>query len=256
MDVDPSWALLGLAALLAGMVDAIVGGGGLIQIPALLSAYPAESPARLFGTNKVASIVGTSSAAIQYSRRISVPWALALPGATAAALSAWCGANFVSAINPSVLKPLVILLLLLAAAYTFHHKDFGLISPLKTDAALSPAPSVFIGMVVGFYDGFFGPGTGSFFIFLLIRFAGLDFLRASASAKIFNVATNLGALSFFGSTQAVMWPIGVLMAVCNLTGAQIGSHLAIRGGARLVRKIFLAVVLILVGKLTVELYRQ
>lgn len=256
MDIDLVWVALGLGAALAGFVDAVVGGGGLIQIPALMAAYPQETPARLFGTNKLASIVGTSSAAVQYARRIAVPWGIALPGAAAALVGAWLGANMVSALDPAYLKPLVVVLLLVVAAYTYRRKHFGEERSASDDRPVRVGVPVLIGGGIGFYDGFFGPGTGSFFIFLLIRFVGLDFLRASVTAKILNAATNLAAISYFAGIGAVMWQQGAMMAVCNLLGAQIGSRMALRRGVPFVRRMFLLVVLALVVKLVADLARD
>lgn len=252
MEFELTWLALGFAALAAGFVDAIAGGGGLIQIPALMAAYPQELPARLFGTNKLASIIGTASAAVRYGRRIPIPWSVALPGALAALVGAWLGARFVSALDPALLRPMVMVLLLVVAAYTYFKKDFGQ-DDLDHDQPVAPWVPMGIGGAVGFYDGFFGPGTGSFFIFLLIHLVGLDFLRASVTAKILNVATNLAAISYFAMTDSVMWRLGILMALCNLIGAQLGSRLALARGTSFVRQVFLVVVLVLVGKLGLDL---
>ncbi|NMG14057.1 sulfite exporter TauE/SafE family protein [Aromatoleum bremense] len=247
---DPETLLffLGLAAFLAGFVDAVVGGGGLVQIPALFTAFPASLPATLFGTNKLASIVGTSSAAIQYARRVAIPWRVALPAAASALAGAWFGARAVAYLSPAVLKPVILLLLILVAIYTFIRKDFG-----AADATVEPqhatAPAVLIGASVGFYDGFFGPGTGSFLIFLFVRFLAMDFLRASVTAKIVNVATNLAAIAFFTSHVAILWQAAGVMACSNLAGALVGSRLALRHGAAFVRKMFLGVVTVLIGKM-------
>ena len=237
---------------MAGMVDAIVGGGGLIQIPVRFSAYPTEAPAPIFGTTKLARIVGTSSAAWQYARRIKVPWALAAPGVLFALGGAAVGARGVSILDPTLVRPGVIVLLLAVAFYTYRRKDFGV-------AGLAPGaepPPRWIGWLIalgiGCYDGLFGPGTGSFFIFLLIRFAHLDFLHASAVAKLWNAATNLSAIGVFAAVGAVKWEVGALMAVCNLLGAQVGTYLALRRGAGFVRHVFLGVVLMLVAKLALD----
>lgn len=254
MDFDTHWLALGLAAMFAGFVDAVVGGGGLIQIPALLTGFPSEPPARLFGTNKLASIVGTTSAALQYAKRVPIPWSVALPGAGAALLGSWYGARLVSALDPAFLRPLVLVLLLAVATYTFRRKDFGAERVVPAGRVGIHIP-LFIGGGVGVYDGFFGPGTGTFFIFLLIRFAGMTFLGASVTAKILNAATNLAAISFFGLTGAVMWKVGAGMALCNLLGAQLGSRLALRRGVPFVRQVFLAVVLVLMAKLALDLVR-
>ena len=226
MDIDFVFLALGLAAFFAGFVDSIVGGGGLIQLPALFTAFPATSPATLFGTNKLASVIGTSSAAIQYSRRVAIPWRVA--------------------------GPLILVLLVLVAVYTFMRKDLGSASNEPEHGRRSAALAVAIGGVIGFYDGFFGPGTGSFLIFLFIRLLGMDFLRASVSAKILNVATNLAAIAFFVGNVELMWKLAALMAACNLCGAVLGSRMALRHGTGFVRKMFLGVVLVLIARLTYD----
>ncbi|MDX5363449.1 MAG: TSUP family transporter [Pseudazoarcus pumilus] len=253
MDLEGVLLVIAVAAFMAGFVDAVVGGGGLIQIPALFTAFPATSPATLFGTNKIASIVGTTSAAVQYSRRVSIPWKIALPGATAALIGAWFGARAVAWMPVELLRPLVLLLLVLVAVYTFARKDFGTGVSKAALANRDVVITVVIALCVGFYDGFFGPGTGSFFIFLLVRFISLDFLHASATAKILNVATNLAALAFFASSVDLLWKAGLIMACCNLTGAVIGSRMALRHGAGFVRHIFLVVVVLLIAKMAYDL---
>ncbi len=253
MELEFLFLMLGLAAFFAGFVDAVVGGGGLIQIPALFAAYPGTAPATLFGTNKVASIVGTTSAAVQYARRVSIPWHAALPGAMAALVGAWYGAKAVAYLPPEVLRPLILLLLIAVAAYTFARKDLGQHSREHGAPARTMAISGGIGLVIGFYDGFFGPGTGSFLIFLFIRLLGMDFLRASVTAKILNVATNLAAISFFALNVEVLWKLGLLMALCNLAGAVTGSRMALKHGTAFVRRMFLVVVSALILKLSYDL---
>ncbi|HAY11287.1 MAG TPA: hypothetical protein DCY18_15400, partial [Thauera sp.] len=128
MEIEFLFLALGLAALFAGFVDSVVGGGGLIQLPALFTALPNAAPATLFGTNKLASIVGTTSAAIQYGRRVSIPWRVALPGAAAALVGSWYGAKAVAYLDPAILRPLILVLLVAVAAYTFIRKDLGAVS--------------------------------------------------------------------------------------------------------------------------------
>lgn len=254
MDIDFIFFALGLAALFAGFVDSIVGGGGLIQLPALFTAFPGTTPATLFGTNKLASIVGTTSAAIQYSRRVAIPWRVAGPGALAALVGSWYGAKAVAYLDPAILRPLILVLLVLVAGYTFLRKELGAVSNEPEHGKRSAALAVLIGGGVGFYDGFFGPGTGSFLIFLFIRFLGMDFLRASVSAKILNVATNLAAIGFFVGNVELMWKLAAVMAVCNLTGSIIGSRMALKHGTGFVRKMFLGVVLVLIARLTYDTF--
>lgn len=253
-DIELVYFLLALAAFGAGYVDAVVGGGGLIQTPALLAAFPTTAPATLFGTNKVASIVGTSSAAIQYARRVRVPWRLALPGAFAALIGSWYGAKAVTYLPPDMIRPFVLILLVLVALYTFIKKDFGTVASTPREANGDVLRVMAIGGGIGFYDGFFGPGTGSFFIFLFVRFLAMDFLRASVTAKILNVATNLAAISYFALNVEIMWMLGGMMALANLSGAILGSRMAIRHGAGFVRQVFLVVVSALVLKMTYDLF--
>lgn len=254
MDFEYIFFALGLAALFAGFVDSIVGGGGLIQLPALFTAFPATAPATLFGTNKLASIVGTGSAALQYSRRVAIPWGVAGPGAVAALVGSWYGAKAVAYLDPSILRPLILILLVLVAGYTFMRKELGSVSREPEHGRRSAALAVGIGGIIGFYDGFFGPGTGSFLIFLFIRLLGMDFLRASVSAKILNVATNLAAIAFFVGNVALMWKLAAVMAACNLVGSIIGSRMALKHGTGFVRKMFLGVVLVLIARLTYDTF--
>lgn len=254
MEIEFLFLALGLSALFAGFVDSVVGGGGLIQLPALFTALPNAAPATLFGTNKLASIVGTTSAAIQYGRRVSIPWRVALPGAAAALVGSWCGAKAVAYLDPAILRPLILVLLVAVAAYTFIRKDLGAVSAEPAHGARSALLAATIGAVIGFYDGFFGPGTGSFLIFLFIRFLGMDFLRASVTAKILNVATNAAAISFFVGNVELLWKLAAVMAVCNLAGALLGSRMALKHGVVFVRKMFLAVVTVLIARLAYDTF--
>ncbi|MFA7270870.1 MAG: TSUP family transporter [Sterolibacterium sp.] len=233
--------LLCAAAFAAGLIDAVVGGGGLIQIPALFSVLPQAQPATLFGTNKLASIFGTSSAALRYARRIDVPWRAALPAALAAFVLSYFGAMTVALLPKEWLRPLVLVLLLIVTAYTYVRKDLGAVDQRRVHGRRDMLLALLSGGVIGFYDGFFGPGTGSFLVFMFVRLFGLDFLRASASAKIVNAATNLSALLFFGAHGHVLVAIGLAMALFNIGGSLVGSHLAIRHGAGFVRRAFLVV---------------
>jgi uncharacterized membrane protein YfcA len=236
------------AAFLAGLIDAVVGGGGLIQIPALFSVLPQFMPATVFGTNKLASIFGTSSAALRYARRIDVPWRAALPAALSAFFLSYLGAMTVSLMPKEWLRPLVLLLLVVVTAYTYARKNLGTEDQRRTHGGRDMAMAVLFGGVLGFYDGFFGPGTGSFLIFVFVRFFGLDFLRASVSAKIVNAATNLAALLYFGANGHILWWHGLIMAVFNIGGSLLGSHLALRHGAAFVRRTFLVVAVVLIIK--------
>jgi len=247
--VEPiNLVLLCAAAFAAGLIDAVVGGGGLIQIPALFSVLPQASPATVFGTNKLASIFGTASAAVRYARRIDVPWRAALPAAFSAFALSYFGAMTVTLLPKEWLRPLVLLLLVVVTAYTYAKKNLGAVDQRRTHGRKDMLLAACFGGVIGFYDGFFGPGTGSFLIFMFVRFFGLDFLRASVSAKIVNAATNLAALLFFGANAHVLVATGLAMAVFNIGGSLLGSHLAIRHGAGFVRRVFLGVAGVLIVK--------
>lgn len=249
MDIlPPELVALFLAAFLAGAVDAVVGGGGLIQIPALFAVYPAESAARLFGTNKCASVVGTANACWRYARQVEMPWRTILPAAVCAFLFSYAGAAAVAWLPKESIRPLILVLLIFAAAYTLMRKDFG---SLHQPAHAGRRELVFaslLGAVIGFYDGFFGPGTGSFLIFLFVRFFGFDFLHASASAKVVNVATNLAALLYFVPNGHVLPLLAAAMALANVTGSLAGTWLALRHGSAFIRRVFLAVVSVLILK--------
>lgn len=248
------YIILCIAAALAGLIDAVVGGGGLIQIPALFSTMPNVAAATLLGTNKLASIWGTSASAYLYARKIRLAWTTAAPAAVAAFCLAFVGAYTVTHVPSDFIRKLLPFILVAVAIYTLKKKDFGSIhAPLHTGRA-EQLRAILIGACIGFYDGFFGPGTGSFLVFLFIRFFGFDFLSASASAKVVNVACNAAALLWFGSSGHVMWKIAAAMAVCNVAGAFIGTRLAIKHGTGFVRILFLAVVFSLIIKATYDAF--
>jgi uncharacterized membrane protein YfcA len=248
------YIILGIAAFCAGFVDAVVGGGGLIQLPALFSVFPSAVPASLLGTSKLAGIWGTGVAAINYVRVVQLRWRVVLPAALLAFIFSFVGAVTVTHIPPTYLRKALPFILALIALYTFWKKDLGAhFLPLY-----SGDREVFVAMLVGagigFYDGFFGPGTGSFFIFVFVRVFGYDFLRASASSKVLNVACNVAALLWFGISGNVMWLLGMGMAACGVLGALTGSRLAIKNGSGFVRRLFLFVVSALVLKTSYDAF--
>jgi uncharacterized membrane protein YfcA len=250
MTID--WFILAPAAFFAGMVDAVVGGGGLIQIPVLLTSFPQTAIPTLFGTNKVSSIAGTGASLWRYARAVRIPWHLVLPATAAALLGAWLGAALVAWIPREAMRPLVVVMMLAVAIYTFLRKSLG------HEETHEPRPGdawrgALFGLVMGLYDGFFGPGTGSFLIFGFVRLFGLDFVRASASAKVINFATNVSAIAFFASHGPILWAVGLTMAACNLAGAYLGTHLALKHGAGFIRRAFLAVVAVLIVKQLLEI---
>lgn len=241
--------LLLVAALFAGFVDAVAGGGGLIQVPALLVALPAESPATVFGTNKLSSIFGTGNAALRYARRIALPWGIALPAAAAALVFSFAGAAAVAWMPKDVVRPLVLGMLIVVMAYTVARPQFGHVSGTRLSAVLERRWALVAGAVLGFYDGFFGPGAGSFMIFAFVHWFRLDFLHASSAAKVVNFATNAAALAYFAPSGHVLWVTGLAMAVFNIAGAVIGSRLALHRGSGFVRGVFIVVAGILIARL-------
>ena len=246
-----SFATLGFvlcAAFFAGFVDAIVGGGGLIQIPALFAGYPTAPPPVLLGTNKLGSICGTSSAVMRYMRVVRIPWHVLLPAAAVAFLAALVGASLVSAVSAVLFRPLVPIMLTVVLMYVLWHKDLGARhAPIVFSRRRGYLALAAIGGI-GMYDGFFGPGTGSFLMLLFIRLYGFDFLHASAGARTINVATNAGALLFFGIHGEIHWALGIALGVCNGTGSMLGAHTAVKHGSKFVRVAFIAIVIALIFK--------
>ena len=241
-------AILSLASLFAGFIDAIVGGGGLVLVPALFSVFPAATPATLFGTNKGAAVWGTAWATRQYARRVGLAWPALLPAALAALAGSFVGAWTVTQVPADGLRKALPFVLLAVLAYTLVRKDLGREHAPRHRGHAEAAWASLIGAAIGFYDGFFGPGTGSFFVFLFVRLLGYDFLHASASAKLLNTATNIAALALFAWTGHVWWHIALVMAVANVAGSLLGTRLALRHGAGFVRGVFIVVVSALILK--------
>jgi uncharacterized membrane protein YfcA len=241
-------ALVALASAAAGCVDAIVGGGGLVLVPALFSVYPAAAPATLFGTNKSAAVWGTGWAAWQLTRRVTLPWRAMGPAVPAALLGSWAGAWTVTQISADGLRRVLPFVLLAVLVYTVRHKHLGRqhqpLASHRREAVLAAS----IALTVGFYDGFFGPGTGSFFVFLFVRLLGYDFLHASAGAKLLNTATNVAAVVLFGIKGHVWWSVALVLALANVAGSLLGTRLALRHGAGFVRVVFIGVVSLLIVK--------
>ena len=244
--------LVSVASLFAGFVDAIVGGGGLILVPALFAVFPSTHPATLFGVNKSASVWGTAAATVQYARRVQMPWAALLPAAGLAFLGSMAGAWTVTVISPDFLRRALPLVLLAVLAYTLARKDLGRAHAPTFSGRREAAAAGLLGLTIGFYDGFFGPGTGSFLVFLFVRWLGYDFLHASASAKLLNVASNVAAVLLFAWKGHVWWHFALSMAVANVVGSLLGTRLALKHGSGFVRGVFIVVVSALILKTTYD----
>ena len=246
--------IVSMAAVLAGFVDAIVGGGGLVMTPTLFATFPTTHPATLFGINKSSAVWGTAFAAWQYARRVTLRWRVLLPAAVAAALGAVCGAWTVTVVSPDLFRRLLPFILIVVLLYTLAKKDLGRHHLPRLGLRAETLVACAIGAVLGFYDGFFGPGTGSFLVFLFVRALGYDFLHASASAKCINVATNAAAALMFASKGHVVWHFAAVMAVANIAGSVIGTRVALKHGAGFVRGMFIAVVSLLILKTLYDSY--
>jgi len=246
--------LVTVASFFAGFIDAIVGGGGLILVPALFATFPTTPPATLLGTNKCASVWGTAFATLKYSPRVDMRWRALLPAAMCALVGSFIRAWTVTQIDPGFLRKALPFVLLAVLLYTLAKKDLGREHQPHQNNNRERLISCAIGALIGWYDGFFGPGTGSFFIFLLVRFLGYDFLHASASAKLLNVATNIAAIVLFTMKGHIWWQIGLMMAAANVAGSLVGSHLALKHGAGFVRRAFVVVVSLLIIKTSMDTF--
>lgn len=242
------------ASAFAGFVDAIVGGGGLILLPALFAVYPNAAPATLLGSNKSASVWGTAFATWQYSRRVSLNWAILLPAAIMTMLSAFFGAWLVTLISADFLRRLLPAVLLLVLVYTLVRKDMGRLHQPRFQGRPELLAACTIGTTIGFYDGFFGPGTGSFFVFLLVRWLGYDFLNASVAAKLLNLSSNIAALVLFTLKGHVWWHLALPLALANVAGSLLGTRMALQHGAGFVRGMFIAVVSALICKTSYDAF--
>ena len=247
--------ILSALAYIAGFIDAVVGGGGLIQIPALLVTLPNTSLPTLFGTNKIAALSGTSMAAVQYARRIRFNFKLLIIVSIASFAASYCGAKIVSIINPATLKPIILIILIAIAIYTFIRKDLGKVATKQLPDSPQMALGVVIGLIIGFYDGFFGPGTGSFFVLAFVLILGFEFVQASAYAKIVNCMTNISALIVFIRQGNYIIGIAVLMAFFNIAGSITGSRMALKRGNGFIRIFFLIVVTILIIRYGYDVFK-
>lgn len=242
------------ASFLAGFVDSIAGGGGIVQLPALLIGLPNSPAAEVLGTNKLSAVFGTTTAAALYRRQIKPDPKVLIGMAIPAFFGSAAGALLASRIPTSSLRPMILVLLIAVAIYTWLKPDLGKLENLRHVPKQRIQIGAIAGAVIGFYDGIFGPGTGSFLMLILVATLGYAFITASAIAKVVNVATNVGALIVFGINGAVIWQIGIIMGFANITGAIIGSRLAIKGGSTLVRKVFLLVTIVLIVRVGIATF--
>lgn len=251
--ITPELLLLLPLAFVAGLIDSAVGGGGLIQVPGLFSILPQQSPALLLGTNKLSSICGTAIAARQYARRVELNWKMLIPAAIATILFSGIGASAVSLLPIQYLRPIMLVLLLAMVTYTFLKKNLGQQTvELNLGTRLEKKRGLYLGVGIGLYDGFFGPGTGSILAFAFVKLFGHDFLHATAHSKILNLAANFGALILFGFGNNIMWATGLLMGLCNIGGALCGTHVVTKYGAPFIRRVFIIILSLTILKFTYD----
>lgn len=247
MDFELYLILLCAGAFLAGFVDAIVGGGGLIQTPLALVLLPNLHVASVIGSVKIPSFTGTLIASFQYLKKTKIQWRLLLIMMAVALPAAYAGSTLLNSVSNDFMKPVLLVILCFVAVYTFWKKDFGQHVSKSQSVLRQILYAIIISAVIGFYDGFIGPGTGSFFVLAFIALLGFDFLQASANAKMVNLATNLGSIILFGIKGKILWHIALPMAVCNGLGGYVGAKLAISRGNSFIRIFFL---IVLIGTLS------
>lgn len=244
-----------LAAFGAGWMDAVVGGGGLLQLPALL-LIPGIAPVQALATNKLGSVFGTATSSVTYYRRVKPDIRTALPMAGIALIGSFGGAAVATVLPPAAFKPIIIVALLAVALFTAFRPQMGVATRLRFSGHRHHVMAGAAGLVIGFYDGMIGPGTGTFLVISLVALMGYDFLQASAKAKIVNLATNAGALLLFIPHGSVLWLLGGILAVANIAGSYLGSRMAISRGTTFIRMVFLVVVVALIAKLGVDVWNE
>jgi uncharacterized membrane protein YfcA len=243
-----------LASFAAGFVNSIAGGGGLVSIPILFGLFPTAPAATLFGTNKAAMVWGTLWASGAYAKRVRLPWTMLWPALAAALVGGVLGAWLVTQVPSDGLRRAVPFMLAAVFVYTLAVPSLGAVHAPRHEERRESVIGTLMALGLGLYDGFFGPGTGSFFIFAFVRLLGFDFLNAVASAKVLNTATNIGSLALFAWCGNVWWPLVLPMAVANVAGSWLGARLALAHGSRFVRWVFLVATAALILKSAADAY--
>lgn len=242
-----------ILAFTAGFVDAVSGGGGMIQLPAMFILQPQLSLVQTLATNKMCSFSGTSIAAMRYVKKVTIDWKHISPAIIASLIASFAGALLVSFIYKEQFMPFIICVLIVVLAYTVFKKQLGLHHEVKTlSKTRHMVYAIATGGILGLYEGLIGPGTGSFLVFAFILLFGYDFLHASANAKIINVTANIGALLFFIVKGFVVWHIAIPVAICNMLGNYTGAHVAIKKGSAFVRIFFIVISIALIVKLSYD----
>jgi uncharacterized protein len=250
---EPFILLVFLFIFLAGLIDAIAGGGGLISIPVLMIAFPTAAMPNVFGTNRFSSFLGTATAAYQYNKNKPADLKLILYAGIPAAIMAGLGVLCSQYIPTTYFKPIVIVLLLVVIIFSIFRKDFGNDTKEKKHQHPNLYASL-LGGSIGFYNGIFGPGTGTFLLFGLVGLLGYTLLNASSVSKILNVIVDGASLIYFIIIGAVVFKLAIPMAACNIAGGYVGSKIAIKKGNRFIRYVFLVISMVLVVKLAYDYF--
>lgn len=245
-----------LAAFAAGFIDAVVGGGGLIQTPLALAFLPHLPVATVIGSLKIPAFSGTAIATSQYLKIVKIDWKLLILMAVLAFVSAFLGSQLLTVVSNEFMKPVLLFVLIALALYTILKKNFGNAVEKKIPYHTAIINGCIASIAVGFYDGFIGPATGTFFILAFVSLLGLDFLKASANAKLINLATNAGSICLFLLKGHIIWAIALPMAVCNALGGLVGSRLAIRRGNKFIRLLFIFVLVLAIGRFGYEVVKE
>lgn len=247
--------LAGLAGFAAGMLDSIVGGGGLIMTPAMLNLFPGVPVLSLIATQRTSSIAGTSVSAWNYLRSVRVDRRILIAAPLSAAIFSLIGVSFAKQVDDSLLKLIVLVLCVTLAIYTFVRKDLGQHLKPQSEGPHIVRLAALVGATTGFYNGLIGPGTGTLMVFGFVSVMGLDFLRASAAAKVSNIASDLSSWTVLMIGGYVMWAVVLPLVIGNMLGSYCGSRLAILKGSKFIRWVFLVVVFGLIARLGYDLWR-
>ena len=249
MEIDVTlWLLTALAGFAAGLIDSIVGGGGLVLTPAMLNLHPGLNILQAIGTQRTSSIMGTSVAAWNYLRKIHIERRILLPACVAAMAASAIGVQFAKRLDPELLKWTVLTICVILAVYTVFRKDLGLKEERRFHPKHESLAALSIGTASGFYNGLIGPGTGTIMVFAFVSFLGLDFLKSSAVSKAANVSADISSWTVLMLSGFVLWVLAVPLIIGNMLGSYIGSHMAIRKGQTFVRAVFLVIVLALIAR--------
>lgn len=249
MEIDATlWLLTALAGFAAGLIDSIVGGGGLVLTPAMLNLHPGLNILQAIGTQRTSSIMGTSVAAWNYLRKIHIERRILLPACAAAMAASAIGVQFAKRLDPELLKWTVLAICVILAVYTVFRKDLGLKEDRRFHPKHESLAALSIGTATGFYNGLIGPGTGTIMVFAFVSFLGLDFLKSSAVSKAANVSADISSWTVLMLSGFVLWVLAVPLIIGNMLGSYIGSHMAMRKGQTFVRAVFLVIVLALIAR--------